>query len=158
MNSLVSNFFIRISSLQLIICDMFSIFVSFCIFNIFFTFLVNFVFLLISFYIIGDSDGISYDIKRDRVLNSLKLCLFLSNSERAGIRTPDNLIKSQVLYHLSYTPLTGVAGLEPAVQESESCALPLGDTPSMRQLVYIIICFRQLSTLFLNFFKFIFQE
>jgi hypothetical protein len=28
----------------------------------------------------------------------------------------------------------------------------------MRQLVYIIICFRQLSTLFLNFFKFIFQE
>ena len=27
-------------------------------------------------------------------------------SERAGIRTPDNLIKSQVLYHLSYTPLS----------------------------------------------------
>ena len=105
MNSLVSNFFIRVSSLQLILCDMFSIFVSFCIFNIFFTFLVNFVFSLISFYIIGDSDGISYDIKRDRVLNSLKLCLFLSNSERAGIRTPDNLIKSQVLYHLSYTPI-----------------------------------------------------
>ena len=26
-------------------------------------------------------------------------------TERAGIRTPDNLIKSQVLYHLSYTPL-----------------------------------------------------
>ena len=25
--------------------------------------------------------------------------------ERAGIRTPDNLIKSQVLYHLSYTPV-----------------------------------------------------
>ena len=93
-------------------------------------------------------------------------CLALKNAslretffnETSGIRTPDNLIKSQVLYHLSYTPLTGVAGLEPAVQESESCALPLGDTPSMRQLVYIIICFRQLSTLFLNFFKFIFQE
>ena len=75
-------------------------------------------------------------IKKDRVLNDLKLCLFLSNSERAGIRTPDNLIKSQVLYHLSYTPLTGVAGLEPAVQESESCALPLGDTPSVQQLFY----------------------
>ena len=60
-----------------------------------------------SFYIIGDSDGISYDIKirKDRVLNDLKLYLFLSNSERAGIRTPDNLIKSQVLYHLSYTPI-----------------------------------------------------
>ena len=27
--------------------------------------------------------------------------------ERAGARTPDNLIKSQVLYHLSYTPLFG---------------------------------------------------
>ena len=32
----------------------------------------------------------------------LKSCL---STERAGIRTPDNLIKSQVLYHLSYTPL-----------------------------------------------------
>ena len=30
---------------------------------------------------------------------------FKKYSERAGIRTPDNLIKSQVLYHLSYTPL-----------------------------------------------------
>ena len=40
--------------------------------------------------------------------------LLLSFSERAGIRTPDNLIKSQVLYHLSYTPVTGPAGFEPA--------------------------------------------
>nr|DAU47433.1 MAG TPA: hypothetical protein [Caudoviricetes sp.] len=40
----------------------FSIFVSFCIFNMF-------------FYFFGK---ISYDIKKDRVLNSLKLCLFLS--------------------------------------------------------------------------------
>ena len=30
--------------------------------------------------------------------------IFVCN-ERAGIRTPDNLIKSQVLYRLSYTPL-----------------------------------------------------
>ena len=64
----------------------------------------------------------------------------LQSSERAGIRTPDNLIKSQVLYHLSYTPETGVAGFEPAVQESESWALPLGDTPLiMSQLLYYII-------------------
>ena len=35
-------------------------------------------------------------------------------TERAGIRTPDNLIKSQVLYHLSYTPIkTGLVGFEP---------------------------------------------
>ena len=33
----------------------------------------------------------------------IELTIFLLN-ERAGIRTPDNLIKSQVLYHLSYTP------------------------------------------------------
>ena len=26
-------------------------------------------------------------------------------NETSGIRTPDNLIKSQVLYHLSYTPI-----------------------------------------------------
>ena len=40
--------------------------------------------------------------------------LLLSFSERAGIRTPDNLIKSQVLYHLSYTPIkTGLVGFEP---------------------------------------------
>ena len=106
MNSLVSNFFIRISSLQLIICDMFSIFVSFCIFNIFFTFLVNFVFYIDVFlYHRGFRSKFPMKIKKDRVLNDLKLCLFLSNSERAGIRTPDNLIKSQVLYHLSYTPI-----------------------------------------------------
>ena len=28
-----------------------------------------------------------------------------STTETSGIRTPDNLIKSQVLYQLSYTPL-----------------------------------------------------
>ena len=38
----------------------------------------------------------------------------LSANEASGIRTPDNLIKSQVLYHLSYTPVTGPAGFEPA--------------------------------------------
>ena len=31
--------------------------------------------------------------------------MLFSNHEASGIRTPDNLIKSQVLYHLSYTPL-----------------------------------------------------
>ena len=45
--------------------------------------------------------------------------------ERAGIRTPDNLIKSQVLYHLSYTPIFNYfvfirqmprAGIEPATR------------------------------------------
>ncbi len=36
-------------------------------------------------------------------MESLPKIAFLT--ERAGIRTPDNLIKSQVLYHLSYTPI-----------------------------------------------------
>ena len=74
-----------------------------------------------------DSPGAIFYLYKVKSSNHNRL--LLSFSERAGIRTPDNLIKSQVLYHLSYTPLTGVAGLEPAVQESESCALPLGDTP-----------------------------
>ncbi len=72
----------------------------------FFTFLANFVFISIDVFLYHrDFIEISYENKKDRVLNDLKLCLFLSNSERAGIRTPDNLIKSQVLYHLSYTPI-----------------------------------------------------
>ena len=33
------------------------------------------------------------------------MIVFLKSSEASGIRTPDNLIKSQVLYRLSYTPL-----------------------------------------------------
>ena len=33
------------------------------------------------------------------------MIVFLKINETSGIRTPDNLIKSQVLYHLSYTPL-----------------------------------------------------
>ena len=38
----------------------------------------------------------------------------ISLTERAGVRTRDNLIKSQVLYQLSYTPIiTGLVGFEP---------------------------------------------
>ena len=40
----------------------------------------------------------------------------LSANEASGIRTPDNLIKSQVLDRLSSYPInrTGLAGFEPA--------------------------------------------
>ena len=42
------------------------------------------------------------------------MIVFLKINETSGIRTPDNLIKSQVLYHLSYTPIkTGLVGFEP---------------------------------------------
>ena len=33
------------------------------------------------------------------------MIVFLKINETSGIQTPDNLIKSQVLYHLSYTPI-----------------------------------------------------
>ena len=60
---------------------------------------------------IDSSDAIFYLYK---VKSSNHNRLLLSFSERAGIRTPDNLIKSQVLYHLSYTPIkTGLVGFEP---------------------------------------------
>ena len=90
------------------------------------------------------------------------LSSFLNHAYQLSVRGFEprtNLIKSQVLYHLSYTPLTGVAGLEPAVQESESCALPLGDTPSMRQLFYYTQSVRSLSTVtfFIHFLKFNFN-
>ena len=42
--------------------------------------------------------------KTAETLAMLEFPLFFIR-ERAGIRTPDNLIKSQVLYHLSYTPV-----------------------------------------------------
>ena len=43
------------------------------------------------------------NIKKQHNPVIIELCCFFH--ERAGIRTPDNLIKSQVLYQLSYTPL-----------------------------------------------------
>ena len=46
---------------------------------------------------------------------------------RAEIRTRDSLIKSQVLYRLSYAEkLAGNTGFEPVMRESKSRALPLG--------------------------------
>ena len=66
----------------------------------------------------------------------LEICLFLSKEkadfpwfyqenrpyERAGIRTRDNLIKSQVLYRLSYTPayLLFISNKYPQCPEPES--------------------------------------
>ena len=50
-----------------------------------------------------DSPGAIFYLYKVKSSNHNRL--LLSSSERAGIRTPDNLIKSQVLYHLSYTPV-----------------------------------------------------
>ena len=45
-----------------------------------------------------------YILKNPASLENTRFTGF-SLPERAGIRTPDNLIKSQVLYRLSYTPI-----------------------------------------------------
>ena len=71
--------------------------------------------------------------------------LFLSKSgycygAPAGTRTPDTLLKRQVLYLLSYwgkeeqirktIKMAGMAGLEPTISESKSGVLPLHYIPS----------------------------
>ena len=59
----------------------------------------------------------------------------------AGTRTPDTLLKRQVLYRLSYwgavvrmtrdgySDVAGMAGLEPTISESKSGVLPLHYIP-----------------------------
>ena len=51
-----------------------------------------------------DSPGAIFYLYKVKSSNHNRL--LLSFSERAGIRTPDNLIKSQVLYHLSTNEIT----------------------------------------------------
>ena len=41
------------------------------------------------------------------------MIVFLKSSEASGIRTPDNLIKSHVLYQLSYLGKIAGTGFEP---------------------------------------------
>ena len=54
----------------------------------------------------------------------------------AGTRTPDTLLKRQVLYLLSYWGmLAGMAGLEPTISESKSGVLPLHYIPIGKNLV-----------------------
>ena len=50
----------------------------------------------------------------------------------AGIRTPDTLLKRQVLCLLSYWGVAGMAGLEPTISESKSGVLPLHYIPIYR--------------------------
>ena len=48
--------------------------------------------------------------------------------ETSGIRTPDNLIKSQVLYQLSYRLKERVMGIEPTYPAWKAGVLPLNYT------------------------------
>ena len=89
-------------------------------------------------------------------------CNFFCCSERAGIRTPDNLIKSQVLYHLSYTPMnwgswTRTSGAGVRILCLTTWRYPIilyCLSSSLKQLVNITMQCSHLSTLFLNFFLF----
>ena len=54
------------------------------------------------------------------------------NGAPAGIRTPDTLLKRQVLCLLSYWGVAGMAGLEPTISESKSGVLPLHYIPLCR--------------------------
>ena len=57
--------------------------------------------------------------------NSTSRASVTSSTERAGIRTPDNLIKSQVLYQLSYTPLSNFILFIPIrIYNREKCPEP----------------------------------
>ena len=83
---------------------------------------------------------------------------FKKYSERAGIRTPDNLIKSQVLYHLSYTPLnwgswTRTSGAGVRILCLTTWRYPINATT----ILLYIIC-RSLSRTFLYFLKFILKN
>ena len=54
-------------------------------------------------------------------------CFF---GDLAGIRTPDPLLKRQLLCRLSYqVMLAGMAGFEPTISESKSGVLPLHYIP-----------------------------
>ena len=83
---------------------------------------------------------------------------FKKYSERAGIRTPDNLIKSQVLYHLSYTPSnwgswTRTSGAGVRILCLTTWRYPI----SVTTILLYIIC-RSLSRTFLYFLKFILKN
>ena len=61
-----------------------------------------------------------------------------NQDEADGIRTRDNLIKSQVLYRLSYSlAKQGQLDSNQRVQASKACALPLGDSPSISLLARV---------------------
>ena len=75
---------------------------------------------------------------RKKTCKSLRLTGLKNQDEADGIRTRDNLIKSQVLYRLSYSlAKQGQLDSNQRVQASKACALPLGDSPSISLLARV---------------------
>ena len=83
---------------------------------------------------------------------------FKKYSERAGIRTPDNLIKSQVLYHLSYTPLNWGSWTRTSGAGVRILCLTTWRYPISATTVSLYIICRSLSRTFLYFLKFILKN
>ena len=72
--------------------------------------------------------------QKEKYLDPVKIKVL--SGAPAGTRTPDTLLKRQVLYLLSYWGrLAGMAGLEPTISESKSGVLPLHYIPIWRRLV-----------------------
>ena len=83
---------------------------------------------------------------------------FKKYSERAGIRTPDNLIKSQVLYHLSYTPLNWGSWTRTSGAGVRILCLTTWRYPINATTISLYIICRSLSRTFLYFLKFILKN
>ena len=82
----------------------------------------------------------SFFIKFTNAKRPVSLSTYRSENqdEADGIRTRDNLIKSQVLYRLSYSlAKQGQLDSNQRVQASKACALPLGDSPSISLLARV---------------------
>ena len=83
---------------------------------------------------------------------------FKKYNERAGIRTPDNLIKSQVLYHLSYTPLNWGSWTRTSGAGVRILCLTTWRYPISTAAILLYIICRSLSRTFLYFLKFILKN
>ena len=77
----------------------------------------------------GDGEAARADLARILFRPSLFTPGSFFGSAPAGIRTPDTLLKRQVLCLLSYWGVAGMAGLEPTISESKSGVLPLHYIP-----------------------------
>ncbi len=107
------------------------------------------------FYFMGSFIEISYEIKKARSKFILKSCL---SAERAGIRTPDNLIKSQVLYHLSYTPLNWGSWTRTSGAGVRILCLTTWRYPISATTILLYISCRSLSRTFFIIFKIYFLK
>ena len=81
----------------------------------------------------------SFYMKFQRIAKRRKALVFpaFRRGDLAGIRTPDPLLKRQLLCLLSYQVImAGTAGFEPTISESKSGVLPLHYIPMDAAILY----------------------